>query len=133
MVLIPTQHLLELINENYCEIVEYLEDTQQIVVKFCRKNAPKSIDEYPAGAIDVNRLETVYDSQCLVESIMKIGYPTIQKQESNETPLTENDDIATIEGTDLRDYVGKIFESDSRMMVDRVTRKMKKIIIDDDI
>ena len=41
------------------KVVEYLEDTQQIVVKFCRKNAPKSIDEYPAGAIDVNRLETV--------------------------------------------------------------------------
>ena len=115
------------------KVVEYLEDTQQIIVKFCRKNAPKSIDEYGAGAIDIDRLETAYDSQCLVESIMKIGYPTIQKQESNETPLTENDDIATIEGTDLRDYVGKIFESDSRMMVDRVTRKMKKIIIDDDI
>jgi len=45
------------------KVVEYLEDTQQVVVKFCRKNAPKSIDEYPAGAIDVNRLETVYDSQ----------------------------------------------------------------------
>ena len=28
------------------KVVEYLEDTQQIVVKFCRKNAPKSIDEY---------------------------------------------------------------------------------------
>ena len=115
------------------KIIEYLEDTQQIVVKFCRKNAPKSIDEYPAGAIDVNRLETVYDSQCLVESIMKIGYPTIQKQELNETPLTENDDIATIEGTDLRDYVGKVFESDSNAMVDRVSRRLRKIIIDEDI
>ena len=69
------------------KVVEYLEDTQQIIVKFCRKNAPKSIDEYPAGAIDVNRLETVYDSQCLIESIMKIGYPTITKQEVNETPI----------------------------------------------
>ena len=38
------------------KVVEYLEDTQQIVVKFCRKNAPKSVDEYVAGAIDVNRL-----------------------------------------------------------------------------
>ena len=60
------------------KIVEYLEDTQQIVVKFCRKNAPKSIDEYPAGAIDVNRLETVYDSQCLVAvSYTHLTLPTI--------------------------------------------------------
>ncbi len=40
------------------KVVEYLEDTQQIIVKFCRKNAPKSIDEYGAGAIDIDRLET---------------------------------------------------------------------------
>ena len=115
------------------KVVEYLEDTQQIVVKFCRKNAPKSVDEYVAGAIDVNRLETVYDSQCLIESIMKIGYPTITKQELDETPLTDNAEIATIEGTDLRDYVGKVFESDSNAMVARVSRRLRKIIIDDDI
>ena len=115
------------------KVVEYLEDTQQIVVKFCRKNAPTSIDEYGAGAIDIDRLETAYDSQCLIESIMKIGYPTIRKQESHETPLTDNADIATIEGTDLRDYVGKVFESDSNAMVDRVSRRLRKIIIDDDI
>ena len=102
-------------------------------MKFCRKNAPKSVDEYGAGAIDVNRLETVYDSQCLIESIMKIGYPTITKQELDETPLTDNAEIATIEGTDLRDYVGKVFESDSNAMVDRVSRRLRKIIIDDDI
>ena len=115
------------------KVVEYLEDTQQIVVKFCRKNAPKSIDEYPAGAIDVNRLKLFMTVNVLVESIMKIGYPNITKQEVNETPLTDNADIATIEGTDLRDYVGKIFECDSRMMKDRVTRRLRKIIIDDDI
>ncbi len=40
------------------KVVEYLEDTQQIVVKFRRKNAPKSIDEYGSGAIDIDRLET---------------------------------------------------------------------------
>ena len=64
------------------KVVEYLEDTQQIVVKFCRKNAPKSIDEYSAGAIDIDRLETAYDSQCLIESIMKIGYPNDNKTRS---------------------------------------------------
>ena len=63
---------------------------------------------------------------------MKIGYPTITKQEKNETTLTENSEIATIEGTDLRDYVGKVFESDSSAMVDRVSRRLRKIIIDDD-
>ena len=40
---------------------------------------------------------------------MKIGYPTITKQELDETPLTDNAEIATIEGTDLRDYVGKVY------------------------
>ena len=115
------------------KVVEYLEDTQQIVVKFCRKNAPKSIDNYLGGAIEIDRLETSYDSQCLVESIMKIGYKEILKQEEDEIPLTDNANTATIEGTDLRDYVGKVFECDSDMMKDRVTRRMKKIIIDDDI
>ena len=115
------------------KITEYLEDTQQIIVKFCRKNAPKSIDDYPVYAIELDRLETSYDSQSLVESIMKIGYKEILKQEEDEIPLTDNANTATIEGTDLRDYVGKVFECDSDMMKDRVTRRMKKIIIDDDI
>ena len=115
------------------KVVEYFEDAQQIVVKFCRKNAPQSIDDYPVYAIELDRLETSYDSQSLVESIMKVGYSIIKNQEKDETVLTENADVAIIEGTNLRDYVGKVFECDSNMMQDRVTRRMKKIIIDDDI
>tara|TARA_A100001011_G_scaffold134889_3_gene142208 strand:+ start:1102 stop:1464 length:363 start_codon:yes stop_codon:yes gene_type:complete len=115
------------------KVVEYLEDAQQIIVKFCRKNAPQPIDDYSVYAIELDRLETSYDSQSLVESIMKVGYSIIKNQEKDETVLTENADVAIIEGTNLRDYVGKVFECDSNMMQDRVTRRMKKIIIDDDI
>ena len=34
------------------KIIQYLPETEQIIVKCCRQNAPKPIDDYDAVAID---------------------------------------------------------------------------------
>lgn len=39
------------------KIVEYLPETQQIVVKCCRQNAPKAIDDYDAIALDIMHVD----------------------------------------------------------------------------
>ena len=39
------------------KIIEYLPETEQIVVKFCRENSPKPIDEYNAGAIGTGSID----------------------------------------------------------------------------
>ena len=41
------------------KIVEYLPDTQQIVIKICRLHSHKTIDEHRTFAIEIYDLDTV--------------------------------------------------------------------------
>ena len=43
--------------KNIFKITEYLPDTQQIVVRYARKNTHNNIDEYIESAVDFNQLD----------------------------------------------------------------------------
>ena len=51
------------------KIEEYLPETKQVVIRYCRKNSPKPITEYPAKAVSTQNYDVSFDSQNLVESI----------------------------------------------------------------
>lgn len=89
------------------KIDEYYEDTEQIVVKFCRQNAPKPIDEYPSVAINCSNIDfTNYET--FVSSIMKYGVGRIFTQESEEPTLNENRSSKVKEVPDIKKQLNKI-------------------------
>ena len=62
------------------KIIEHLEDTDQIIVKFCRQNSPKSIDEYFPVAIDCCNID-LNDSTAMILSL--IGNFKLTEQTTN--------------------------------------------------
>ena len=42
------------------KIEEYLPDTKQVVIRYCRQNAPKPISEYPAKAVSTENYDTSF-------------------------------------------------------------------------
>ena len=49
------------------KIEEYLPEMEQVVIRYCRKNSPKPITEYPAKAVSTHNYDVSFDSQNLVE------------------------------------------------------------------
>ena len=80
---------------------------QSMVVKFCRENAPKVIDEYRAYNISYYILDFT-SPEALVESIRSTGTSIVIKQLNDEPILDENKPIDLIQSVDIEQYVGKI-------------------------
>ena len=55
------------------KIEEYLPETEQVVIRFCRQNSPKPITEYPAKVYSTEIYDISFDSQNLIESIANTG------------------------------------------------------------
>jgi len=94
------------------KIIQHLPETDQIVVKFCRQNAPKPIDEYDAVAVDKTHIN-LSDPVSLSTSLVIYGMGVIEKQLRSEPILDENKsniDLNSINSTNIDDYVGKILE-----------------------
>ena len=89
------------------KIVENLPKTEQIIVKFCRQNAPKPIDEYESYAIDYKHID-FSNYEKFVLSIMECGFGTIKKQLAKEPSLSYNLQTELTESTNIDDNVGKI-------------------------
>lgn len=113
------------------KIEEYYPDTKQVVIRYCRLNAPKPITEYSAKAVSTEKYDTSFDSRNLVESIAQYGYDKVFAQEEKETLLPENSPDEIPESTDIADYVGKIISLDMKYAKEMVrSRKMKRIEIE---
>ena len=80
---------------------------KSMVVKFCRENAPKVIDEYRAYNISHYNLDFT-SPEALVESIRSIGTSIVRDQLNSEPILDENKSSEEIHSLDLDEYVGKI-------------------------
>ena len=80
---------------------------KSMVVKFCRENAPKAIDEYKAYNISYYNLDFT-SPEALVESIRSIGTSIVIDQLNSEPILDENKSSGEIHSLDLDEYVGKI-------------------------
>ena len=108
------------------KIIEYLPDTNQIVVKFARQNAPKPIDDYSPVAMGCDLVDT-FDNNSFVESICKRGKLLVEQQEKEELVLNENI-CEEINGTRFEDYVGKVVGSEYKYKFKKTERlEMNKI------
>lgn len=108
------------------KIVNYFPETEQIEVKYCRQNSPKSINEYPSGIIDCKNIDfTNYDT--LVQSIMNYGTKIIDEQEKEEGTLADNIESEVNLTTLIEDKIGKVISMDSNNLNKQVSYRMKKI------
>ena len=80
---------------------------ESMVVKFCRENAQKPIDEYKSYNISYRNID-FSSPKAFEDSMRSRGNPIIMKQLLNEPPLEVNKGVPEILSTDINDYVGKI-------------------------
>ena len=106
------------------KIIEYLPETEQIVVRFARLHAPELIEKYNKKAINLSHLDC-YDSEYFVKSLMRrCGNHMVKLQEEKEPIINESETIS--EELNLEDLVGKTIEckvDDSR----RAILKMRRV------
>jgi hypothetical protein len=97
--------------KNIFKITEYLPDTQQIVVRYARKNTHKNIDEYVKKAVDLKELD-LYDCETFSKSLMrKYGESSIEKAENETVGFNKCEMI--FGKLDLQNLIGKVIEVDS--------------------
>ena len=80
---------------------------ESMVVKFCRENAPKVIDEYRSYNISYYNLDFT-SPEALVESIRSTGTSIVIRQLNDEPTLDDNKPDELIQSVDLNKFVGKI-------------------------
>jgi len=83
---------------------------KSLVVKYCRENAQKLIEEYRSYNISYSNLDFT-SPEALVESIRSIGTSIVIDQLNSEPILDENKSSGEIHSLDLDEYVGKIVSS----------------------
>ena len=110
------------------KIIEYLEDTDQIIVKFCRQNSPKSIDEYFPVAIDCCNID-LNDYDQFVSTLMRNGLDVIMRQEAEEPTLESNQSSESIEIPDIKLQLNRIISLNTSKLIG-TTYKMNKIAFD---
>ena len=97
--------------KNIFKIIEYLPDTQQIVVRYARKNTHKNIDEYIESAVDLKQLD-LYDCETFSKSLMRrYGEHNIERVENKTEGFNKCEKISG--KLDLQSIVGKVIEVDS--------------------
>ena len=113
------------------KIEEYLPDSKQVVIRYCRQNAPKPISEYPAKAVSTENYDTSFDSRNLIESIAQYGYNKILAQEEKEETLLENMPVDIPNSLNIADYVGKVICVEDRYATEKMrSRKMRRVDIE---
>jgi hypothetical protein len=108
-----------------CKIVEDKPEDKQIIVKYCRQNSPKSIDDYQAYAIDYDHLD-FGDYESFVYSVMKCGLTIIINELEEENCLICNLKVDPSYSTDISDNLNKILSIDYKQIV-YGTDTLKKI------
>ena len=110
------------------KIIEYLPETNQIVVKFSRQNSGKSIDSRNACAMSTESLDLT-DNVSLVESICAMGLGRVRKQDKKDDILTTNTMIDIIEedDVDISKLVGNVYGSEEKFLTHPNSVRLKKI------
>ena len=113
------------------KIEEYLSETNQVIIRYCRKNSPRPITDYPAKAVSTEQYDTSFDSQNLVESIAQYGYKKVFTQEDKENTLPENTPTDIPNSLNIEDYVGKIICVEAKDAQEMMrSRKMRRVNIE---
>jgi|TARA_B100000085_G_scaffold27316_1_gene22705 hypothetical protein len=111
------------------KIIEYLPETEQIVVRFCRQNAPKSIDDYSAVAIDCKFIDNS-DRVNLIESLFQLGLGIIEKQENEELTLDNNLAAEMFFEKNYENFVGKVIALDTKELKKIKSKRMNRVDIE---
>ena len=97
--------------KNIFKIIEYLPDTQQIVVRYARKNTHKNIDEYIESAVDLKQLD-LYSCETFSKSLMrKYGEHVVDRIENETEGFNKCEKISG--KLDIQNLIGKVIEVDS--------------------
>ena len=80
---------------------------KSLVVKYCRENAQKFIEDYRSYNISYSNLDFT-SPEALVESIRSVGTSIVIDQLNSEPILDKNKSSGEIHSLDLDEYVGKI-------------------------
>ena len=110
------------------KIVEYLPDTEQVIVKYARKNSHKSIDDHPSVTLSCDVIDTT-DHPNIVESISQYGVNILETDEKHEEVLESNKTSSEIESSSLEDYVGKVYGTDPKGLWAK-SKRLKRIDIE---
>tara|TARA_X000000368_G_C22925424_1_gene665068 strand:- start:443 stop:790 length:348 start_codon:yes stop_codon:yes gene_type:complete len=110
------------------KIVEYLPDTEQVIVKYARKNSHKSIDDHPSVTLSCDVIDTT-DHPNIVESISQYGVNILEIDEKYEEVLESNKTSSEIESSSLEDYVGKVYGTDTKGLWAK-SKRLKRIDIE---
>ena len=93
------------------KILEYLSERDAVVLRTCRLNSHKPIDEYPEKVVDCFDLNK-NDTEDFIQSLVhKISAHLIEEQDENEGILEENTPIKPTGELDFEKIVGKVFEA----------------------
>ncbi len=92
------------------KILEYLSERDAVVLRTCRLNSHKSIDEYPEKVVDCYDLNK-NDAEDFIQSLVhKISVHLIDEQDENEGILDENASTIPTGELDFEKMVGKVFQ-----------------------
>lgn len=111
------------------KILEYLPETDQIVVNFCRQNAPKPVDEHKPLVIDCKHIDMT-DKVNLIESLTQLLTPHIYRRESEEPTLPENDGGEMFFPETVEDYIGRVVCIDLNDLVRIKSKRMRRVDIE---
>ena len=103
------------------KILEYLPDTQQIVIKICRLHSHKTIDEHRTFAIEIDDLDML-DTESFIDSLIHKVKHLIQEQDENQPILDDNTPIEVDGELDIHSLIGKVIEG---RIYQRETRLLK--------
>ena len=103
------------------KIIEYLPDTQQIVIRICRLHSHKNIDEHRTFAIEISDLDMI-DTESFIDSLIFKVKHLLQEQEENEPILDDNTPIEINGELDIHNLIGKVIYG---KIYDRGTRLLK--------
>jgi len=99
-----------------CKIIEDRLEDKQLIIKYCRQNSPKSIDEHKAYAIDYDCLD-FSDYESFVYSPIKCGQTPIIDALEGEECLECNHSTEPSYSTIISDNLNKILSIDYKEII----------------
>ena len=110
------------------KIIEYLPETNQIIVKFSRQNSAKQIDDRYEIAMSLDSLDLT-DNLSFSDSICEMGLAEIRSQDESDDILPSNimNDISEEDDIDINKMIGKVYGSSEQLLTHVRSVRLNKI------
>ena len=103
------------------KILEYLPERDAVVMRSCRLNSHKPIDEYPEKVIDCSSLNKT-DTEYFINSLVDHAAGLIDEQDYDQGILDENLPIKPIGELDFEKIIGKVFQANTTWRKSRLLK-----------